>query len=62
MAETGHDEYIARMARELGIALEAADAQRTKMVFANLERLSKLLDDVPLADEDMAAAVFRPGP
>ncbi len=61
MADTDLEDYIARTARELGIELGGEDAQRAKMVFANLERLAKMLDDAPLTDEDIAAPVFRPG-
>ncbi|MFZ3324273.1 MAG: AtzG-like protein [Usitatibacter sp.] len=61
MADTDVDDYIARTAQELGIGLSGTDAQRTRMVFANLERLAKLLEGATLADDAVAAAVFRPG-
>lgn len=60
MPESDRTDYIAHMARELGITLPDAEVARVKMIFANLERGAALLNGTPLDDATIAAAVFRP--
>jgi hypothetical protein len=62
MAENDRSEYIAQMARQLGLDLPEQEVARVKMVFANLERAADLLRDTEMSDDTMAAAVFTPWP
>jgi hypothetical protein len=55
-------QYIANMARQLGIALPEEEMARVQGVFANLERAAELLRDTEIGDETIAAAVFCPRP
>jgi len=60
MPDHDRTEYIAHMAQQLGLALPDAELARVNLVLGNLERAAGALRDTPIADDTVAAAVFRP--
>jgi hypothetical protein len=52
--------YVEQAAQQLGLVIPDAELTRVTQVFGNLERLAGQLSDTPIADDTVAAAVFRP--